>query len=64
MTTKEQNERLWRAIDNYFGLLLRMEDSEYRMGNKKEAIIYSNVSMDLFDLLKEEDLYELMKQKE
>ena len=63
MTTKEQNERLWRAIDNYLGWLQKIEDEEYEVQNYDTASIYSNCSMELFDLLKEENLYELIKQK-
>lgn len=64
MTTKEQNERLWRAIDNYLGWLQKIEDEEYEVQNYDTASIYSNCAMEFFDLMKEENLYELIKQKE
>jgi hypothetical protein len=64
MTTKEQNERLWRAIDNYQGWLLEEENKEYESGDLNSATVYSNCAMELFDLMKEENLYELIKQKE
>lgn len=60
MTTKEQNERLWRAIDFYFGWLQESEDAEYEVQNFQAATSYSNCSMQFFDLLKEEELYDLM----
>ena len=64
MTTKEQNERLWRALENYFLWLLESEDAEYEVQNLQAATAYSNCSMELFDLLKEENLYEMIKERE
>ena len=64
MTSAEQNERLWRAIDFYLGWLQESEDAEYEVQNFQSATSYSNCAMQFFDLLKEEGLYELITQKE
>ena len=68
MTTKEQNEGLWRAIDNYFGWLIEQENTEYDIAkfegdDSDRAAAYSNASMQLFEFLKEENLYEIISEK-
>lgn len=68
MSPKQQNERLWRAIDNYYGWLIEQENIEYDIeqleGDKSDrASAYSNSSMQLFEFLKEEGLYEIIVEK-
>lgn len=64
MTSAEQNERLWRAIDFYLGWLQEKEEFEHDANNVEARSAYSNASMELFDLMREEGLYELITQKE
>jgi hypothetical protein len=63
MTTKKQNEALWRAIENYYGWLIEQENLEYENNNLNIATTYSNCSMELFDFLKEEGLYAIISEK-
>lgn len=65
MTPKEQNFRLWRAIENYYNWLIEQENIEYDIeqleGDKTDrSTAYSNALIQLFDFLKEEDLYEIV----
>ena len=64
MTTKEQNEKLWRAIDFYMGWLQEIEEFEHDANNVQARTAYSNASMQLFDLMREEGLYEMIKERE
>ena len=64
MTSAEQNERLWRVLDNYFGWLQKMEDSEYEVNNTQAYVAYSDSACELIQFLKEEDIYDLLIQKE
>jgi hypothetical protein len=60
---KKQNEALWRAIENYYGWLIEKENLYYKINNLGIATTYSNCSMELFDLLKEEGLYTIISEK-
>ena len=63
MTTKKQNEALWRAIENYYGWLIDRENWEYENGDLRVATIYSDCLTQLFDLLKEGGLYAIISEK-
>jgi len=56
MTTKLQNEALWRAIDNYFKWLTEREECDYEMNNPS-WMAYSDCCLRLTELLREEELY-------
>jgi hypothetical protein len=64
MTSAEQNEKLWRVLDNYFGWLQQQEESEYEVNNTQAYVAYSDAAIELIHFLKEEDVYDLLIQQE